>query len=74
MIKKNTYELIPKLRTVAAIAEETKKPVSKVLSAMFDLGICPYAIADDVLIFKEDQAQQITELVKTGKPVERRLE
>lgn len=74
MIKKNTYELIPKLNTVASIAEQTKKPVSKVLSVMFDLGICPHAIADDVLIFKQDQAQQIIDLVKTGKPVGRRVQ
>tara|TARA_R110000868_G_scaffold234560_2_gene488278 strand:- start:508 stop:732 length:225 start_codon:yes stop_codon:yes gene_type:complete len=74
VIKKNTYELIPKLRTVTVIAEQTKKPVAEVLSAMFDLGICPYAIADDVLIFKEDQAQQIIDLVKTGKPVGRRVQ
>lgn len=74
MTKKKTYQLIPKLRTVAVIAEQTKKPVSKVLSAMFDLGICPYAIADDVLIFNEAQTQQIIDLVNTGKPVGRMVE
>lgn len=74
MTRKKTYELIPKLNTVASIAEETKKPVAKVLSAMFDLGIRPYAIADDVLIFKQDQANQITDLVRTGKLVGRKVE